>query len=111
MEIWTSVSSYLPAIGIAGGSIILIGWIGFNIAVRRKRRIMADYDRFVREEYTARGKPTPVLILRIQNGYINEYNNLCARWPGRMLCYRPQPLKESMIVKTGDHNNLKQRTT
>lgn len=107
MEIWTSITSYLPAIGIAGGSVLFFGLIGFNIAARRKRHIMADYDRFVHEEYTGRGKPTPILILRIQNGYISDYNDLCTRWPVRLLRFRQQPLKDGMVKKSSYSNPVK----
>lgn len=70
-------------------------FVRFCVTTAARRRRMIDYKRYVREEFTSRGKPTPALILRIKNEYIRKYNQAAIYWVGRLLGLKTYPEVDS----------------
>jgi hypothetical protein len=58
---------------ILGSVVMVIQIVKYCILIRKRAKIK-DYNLFVHETYTQYAKKTPAIILRIQDGYILQYN-------------------------------------
>ena len=98
---------------IALGVLMLIYLTIWLFVIISKYHKAANYNNFVKQYYGRIGKETPMMILRIQNSYIEEYNHVHDSFVGRLFHFKPMPgftttqadnkQKSSSAVKSSHH--------
>lgn len=93
------------AVAIGLGCVFVVYIIVYFVLLARLRRKVRLYNDFVYDYYTKEGTPTPILILRIQNQNIRQYNTLCRHGIGRLLNLSQIPEFQNAMNSEGHHQS------
>lgn len=95
---WITVD-WLIVVAVVVAAVLIVIQIVKLGALLKRWATAKDYNSFVHVTYTQNVKETPTMILRIQNGYIQQYNACLKRcrflslFFKEMACFGDSPVK------------------